>query len=328
MDGAPEGIFKKYIRRATEDLIKKGKKDFAVSVFKDNAGAINFDDKHLVSYKVETHNTPSALDPYGGALTGIGGVNRDILGFGLGSKPVINTYGFCVGNPEDKTELYRDKERKQKMLSPKRILQGVVAGVNTGGNNSGIPTPQGFVFFDHSYTGKPLVFAGTVGLIPKKVAGKPSHVKKSKPGDLIVMMGGRVGQDGIHGATFSSEELDPNSPATAVQIGDPITQKKLSDAIIRETRDLGLYSSITDNGAGGLSSSVGEMAKDSGGCEVYLDKVPLKYPGLEPWQIWISESQERMTLAVPKNKWRAFEKLMQKRGVAATVIGQFANSGK
>lgn len=329
LDEITDGIFKKYIRGATEAVRKaKGKGDFCVSVFTDNAGAIAFDENYLISHKVETHNTPSALDPFGGAITGIVGVNRDALGFGLGAKPVANTYGFCFADPRDERELWRDEARSQKMLSSRRIMEGVVQGINSGGNQSGIPTPQGFMIFDPGYQGKPLVFAGTVGLIPRKVHGQPGHVKKARAGDYIVMMGGRVGIDGIHGATFSSEALDPSSPATAVQIGDPITQKKMSDMLVKEARDKGLYASITDDGAGGLSSSVGEMARDTGGCRVELEKVPLKYPGLLPWQIWISESQERMTLAVPRSKWKEFSALAARRGVEATVIGEFTGSGK
>src|SRR6185437_15096282 len=183
-------------------------------------------------------------------------------------------------------------------------------------------------FFDERFRGKPLVIVGTVGLIPRKIKGKLSHVKKAQPGDLIVVVGNRVGKDGIHGATFSSEAMDTGSPATAVQIGDPITQKKLSDAIVKEARDLLLYSSITDNGAGGISCSVAEMAKESNGCDVDLEKVPLKYPGLEPWEIWISESQERMTLAVPTKNLKKFTDLMERRGVETTVIGKFTDSGK
>ncbi len=341
MDGVPKGIYKTYIKGATERIRTlrraqgKKPKDICVSVFKDNSGGIVFDDTYVVTHKVETHNTPSALDPFGGAITGIVGVNRDSLGFGLGAKPVANVYGFCFAPPEDRPHLFRlpaqagDPAQRQEMLSAKRIAEGVIKGINAGGNQSGIPTPQGFMLFDNSYRGKPLVFAGTVGIIPKKDSkGRKLYEKKAKPGDYIVMVGGRVGADGIHGATFSSGELHSGSPATAVQIGDPITQKKFSDAIAKEARDMGLYNSITDNGAGGLSSSVGEMAEQSGGCRVDLEKVPLKYPGLEPWQIWISESQERMTLAVPKNKWRAFESLMRRRGVEATVIGEFTSSGK
>ena len=329
IDNIKGGLFRDLIKKATEKIRqKKGGNDFCLSVFKDNAGAIIFDDKFAVSHKVETHNTPSALDPYGGAITGIGGVNRDAIGFGLGAKPVINTYGFCFADPRDERILYRDEKLTQKMLTSRRIMEGVVAGINTGGNCSGIPTPQGFVFFEKRFIGKPLVFAGTVGLIPRKIGNKLGYEKKANPGNYIIMIGGRVGQDGIHGATFSSEGLDEGSPAGAVQIGDPITQKKFSDAVVKEARDRELFTSITDNGAGGLSSAVGEMAKESGGCEVWLNKVPLKYPGLQPWKIWISESQERMTLAVPKSKWIEFKELMGKRGVEATVIGKFTDSGR
>ena len=294
----------------------------------DNSGAIKFDDKYLITHKVETHNTPSALDPFGGSITGIVGVNRDTIGFGLGAKPVANFYGFCLADPKKDISLYKDSNLTQKMLSSRRIMDGVIEGVNSGGNCSGIPTPQGFLFFDERYRGKPLVFVGTVGLIPQKIKNKLSYIKKAKTGDYIVMIGGRVGKDGIHGATFSSEALHSGSPVTAVQIGDPITQKKLSDAIVKEARNMLLYNSITDNGAGGLSCSVAEMAKESGGCVVDLEKVPLKYSGLAPWEIWVSESQERMTLAVPLKNWKKFADLMEKRGVEATVIGEFTNSGK
>ncbi len=328
IDNLSKGIFRTYIKGATDVIRKqKGKNDICISVFTDNSGAIVFDDTFVISHKVETHNSPSALDPFGGAITGIVGVNRDAIGFGLGAKPIINVYGFCLAPPDNTSILYRDRELTQPMLSARRIFDGVVAGVNAGGNCSGIPTPQGFLFFDDRYRGKPLVFAGTVGLLPQKISGKKMYEKHAQLGDYIVMAGGRVGLDGIHGATFSSEALSSGSPATAVQIGDPITQKKLSDVITKEARDLGLFHSITDNGAGGLSCSVAEMAKESGGCIVALDKVPVKYPGLAPWQLWISESQERMTLAVPKNTWPAFSRLMKRRGVEATVIGEFTKSG-
>ena len=173
LDDIEEGIYRRYIKGATNRIRKaKGKRDFCVSVFTDNSGAIVFDDEYLITHKVETHNSPSALDPYGGAITGIVGVNRDTLGFGLGAKPVANVYGFCVGNPKEKRALYRDQERKNPMFSPERILKGIVAGVNAGGNESGIPTPQGFVSLDDRYRGKPLVFVGTVGLIPRKEKGR------------------------------------------------------------------------------------------------------------------------------------------------------------
>lgn len=329
IDDIKDGLYKTYIKGATNLIRKrKGRKDFCVSVFSDNSGGIIFDDDYLVTHKVETHNSPSALDPFGGAITGIVGVNRDTIGFGLGAKPVANVYGFCFGNPEDARILYKDKEKTRKMLSPKRIMDGVIKGVNAGGNCSGIPTVSGFVRYDDRFKGKPLVFVGTVGIIPRKINGKFSHEKKAEAGDYIAVIGGRVGADGIHGATFSSVTMDSGSPATAVQIGDPITQKKLSDAIVKEARKMDLYNSITDNGAGGLSCSVAEMAKECNGAVVDLEKVPLKYPGLQPWQIWISESQERMTLAVPKKKWEVFSKLMNNRGVEATIIGEFTSSGK
>ena len=329
IDDNEEGLYKGFIKKATKEIRnKKGDKDFCVSVFKDNSGGIIFDENWVISDKAETHNSPSALDPFGGAITGIVGVNRDTIGFGLGAKPVINKYGFCVGYPDDDESIYRDKELTEKALSPKRIFEGVVAGVNAGGNQSGIPTPQGFVYFDDGYKGKPLIFVGTVGLIPREVNGKPGWEKQAKAGDKIVIIGGKVGQDGIHGATFSSEALSAGSPATAVQIGDPITQKKVSDAIVKEARDLGLYNSITDCGAGGISCSVAEMAKECGGCTVELEKVPLKYPNLEPWKIWISESQERMTFSIPPKKIDEFMKLMEKRGVDAAIIGEFNDSDR
>ena len=323
IDEIKNGIYKHYIQRATNEIRERGE-DICISVFNDNAGAIIFDQRWTVAYKVETHNTPSALDPFGGAITGILGVNRDCIGFGKGAKPVANTYGFCLAEPSDQTQLWRKKDKQNKMLSARQIIQGVIRGINVGGNCSGIPTPQGFIYFDRSFRGKPLVFAGTIGIIPRKIKGEPGHIKGPKPGDLIVVVGGRVGRDGIHGANFSSTKLSAQSSAALVQIGDPITQKKLSDAIIKEARDLGLYSSITDNGAGGLSSSVGEMGKD--GFYVALEKVPLKYSGMSPWEIWISESQERMTLAVPPSKLKKFEKIMQEHDVESTVIGHFTNS--
>jgi phosphoribosylformylglycinamidine synthase II len=329
IDEINDGIYKTYIQGATKKIRKdKGKNDFCVSVFTDNSGAIAFDDDFLITHKAESHNSPSTLDPFGGAITGIVGVNRDTLGFGLGAKPIANYYGFCFADPRVDIPLYKGKNFTQKMLSSKRIMEGVIQGVNEGGNQSGIPTPQGFVYFDERFRGKPLVIVGTVGIIPRKIKGKLSHIKKALPGDYIVVIGNRVGKDGIHGATFSSEAMDTGSPATAVQIGDPITQKKLSDALVKEARDQLLYSSITDNGAGGISCSVAEMAKESNGCTVDLDKVPLKYPGLEPWEIWISESQERMTLSISPKNLKKFTDLMASREVETTVIGKFTDSGK
>ncbi len=329
IDEVKQGLFKTFIEKATNKIRKKKKKkDICVSVFSDNSGAIEFTNRYLITYKIETHNTPSALDPFGGSITGIVGVNRDTIGFGLGAKPIANFYGFCFPFPKkNQPPLYRDRQLKQKLLSPNQIIEGVIEGVNVGGNCSGIPTSLGFVFFDDCYRGKPLVFVGTIGLIPKRIKNRKSYLKKAQLGDWIVMIGGRVGLDGVHGATFSSEALNEGSPATAVQIGDPIMQKKFSDALVKKARDLNLYHSITDNGAGGLSCSVIEMAKEAGGCEVWLEKVPLKYPGLDPWQIWISESQERMTLAVPKSKWLKLKTIVNEHGVEATIIGHFTRSG-
>lgn len=329
IDDVKDGLYKHYIKRATQEIrAAKGKDDICVSVFKDNSGGIVFDDQWLITDKVETHNSPSALDPFGGAITGIVGVNRDCLGFGKGAKPVLNRYGFCLADPNSNPDFYRGKGKVNKALSPATIMKGVIHGVNHGGNCSGIPTPQGFLYFDDRYAGKPLVFAGTVGVIPREINGQKAHEKKAQVGDLIVMIGGKVGRDGIHGATFSSVALDEGSPATAVQIGDPITQKKFTDAIIKDIRDLGLYNAITDNGAGGLSSSVGEMGGDTNGFTVELDKVPLKYPGMQPWEIWISESQERMTMAVPPKNIDKLQALLAKRGSESWVIGTFTDSGK
>ncbi|MDO8563480.1 MAG: AIR synthase-related protein [Nanoarchaeota archaeon] len=331
LDDIEQGLFKRFIKGATEEILRKkkarGEESGCISLFTDNSGAIIFDDQYAITDKKETHNSPSALDPFGGAITGLVGVFRDALGYGMGAKPVAGGYGFCFADPRNESTLFRDEAKTQPLLSSRRIMEGVIHGVNAGGNQSGVPTPQGFMYFDDRYRGKPLVFVRVVGLIPREINGKPSEEKKAEAGDYIVMLGGKVGKDGVHGATFSSESLHSGSPATAVQIGDPITQKKAGDALL-EARNLGLYTSVTDNGAGGLSCSVNEMATESGGCILNLNQVPTKYPGLQPWEIMVSESQERMTLSVPKEKWETFSGLMKNRGVEATVIGEFTNSGK
>ncbi len=314
-------LFKTCIQGSTKAIrAAKGKDDFCLSVFKDNAGVIRFNDNINVCIKVETHNSPSALDPYGGALTGIVGVNRDPMGTGLGANLLCNTDVFCFASP------FHEGELPPRLLHPRRVLEGVREGVEHGGNKSGIPTVNGSIVFDERFLGKPLVYCGTVGTMPVKVAGRPSHEKCARPGDIIVMSGGRIGKDGIHGATFSSEELHEGSPATAVQIGDPITQRKMYDFLMR-ARDLGLYSAITDNGAGGLSSSVGEMATDCGGCDLDLSKAPLKYDGLKPWEILISEAQERMTCAVPPEKLAQFLALSEEMDVESTALGAYTDSG-
>ncbi len=316
-----QSLFKTYIKRATEEVRSAlGAKDFCISVFDDNAGVIRFNDDYHLVFKVETHNSPSALDPYGGALTGIVGVNRDPFGTGKGAKLIFNVDTFCFASP------YYSKPLPPRLFHPKRVYDGVREGVEHGGNKSGIPTVNGGVVFDDRYLGKPLVYCGTGGIMPREILGEPAHVKKVKPGDLIVMTGGRIGKDGIHGATFSSEELREDSPVTAVQIGDPITQKKMTDFLLK-ARDMGLYRSITDNGAGGLSSSVGEMARETG-CELHLDRAPLKYHGLHPWEILLSEAQERMTLAVSPSKINAFLGLARKMDVEASVLGTFTETKK
>ncbi|WP_395462645.1 AIR synthase-related protein [Wolbachia endosymbiont of Cantharis cryptica] len=318
IDEIKDGLYAHYIKRATREI----NSDICVSVFSDNAGGIIFDDDYLIVDKVETHNSPSALDPFGGAMTGVLGVNRDIVGFGKGAEPIMNTYYFCFAK-ETKGKFYRDKEGADEILPPKYIMKEVIHGVNVAGNCCGIPTQLGSVYFDDRFCGKPLVFVGSVGIIPRNINNAPSHIKGPKNVDKIVIIGGRVGRDGIHGATFSSEALSGNSPSTIVQIGDPITQKKLSNAVV-EARDLGLYNAITDNGAGGLSSSIGEMGKD--GFEVDLSKVLFKNDGMAPWEIWISESQERMTLAVPEENLPMFKQIMKKHDVEVCVIGEFNDS--
>ncbi|HAZ13501.1 MAG: hypothetical protein A2X86_13300 [Bdellovibrionales bacterium GWA2_49_15] len=325
------GAFRTFIKGVSEEIIAERKIDWAISLFKDNAGIVRFDKNIDLCAKVETHNSPSALDPYGGALTGILGVNRDILGTGQGARPILNTDVFCVAQEKTSAEeIDADavalSELPKGLLSPKRILEGVHKGVEDGGNKSGIPTVGGAIYFHPSYAGKPLIYVGTVGVLPPAIKGKPTDKKEIFPGDLIVMAGGRVGRDGVHGATMSSLELEESVPLSVVQIGDPITQKRLQDFLL-EARDLGLYRTLTDNGAGGLSSSVGEMAQLSGGAEIDVSKCPLKYHGLMPWEIIVSESQERMTFAVPETSWVAFFELSLKRGVEASVLGTFTQSG-
>ena len=312
-------LYKSYIKQTTVDLAPR--RTFLRSVFTDNAGVVAFHEGSVLCVKAETHNSPSALDPYGGAITGIVGVNRDILGTGMGAKPIFNTNVLCFGYPD-----MPEEDLPQGLLHPADVLEGVHRGIVDGGNQSGIPTAAGAFLFDDSFAGKPLVFCGTGGIMPELVSGKPSWEKEVKPGALAVMLGGRIGKDGIHGATFSSLALDETSPVSAVQIGDPIIQRRMTDFLL-EARDAGLYEAITDNGAGGLSSSLGEMAESSGGIRIDLDACPLKYPGLSPWEILVSESQERMSLAVDPGTLEAFLALAARRGVEATVVGQFTDSG-
>ncbi len=312
-----DNLFKTCIEQPTLDI--QTKKDWVISVLWDNAGVARFDDDHYYAITGETHNSPSNMEAYGGAITGIVGIYRDPMGTGKGAKLILGLYGYCVG-PRD-----YNKELKPH-LHPRRLLDGIVEGVRDGGNKSGIPTGYGLLLFDESYIGKCLVFVTALGLMPAKVGNRSSHEKKTHPGDLIVMSGGRVGKDGIHGVTAASETFSEHTPAGHVQIGDPYTQKKMHDFLM-ETRDEELIEFITDNGGGGLSSSIGESARFSNGCRVDLDKVPLKYEGLDQWEIWVSESQERMTIAVhPKNIER-FMELSRKHSVESTVIGEYNDNG-
>jgi phosphoribosylformylglycinamidine synthase subunit PurSL len=307
-------LIKETIFKSTMELMDAapGANPFCLSVFADNAGVIAFDEIDAVCFKVETHNHPSAIEPYGGSATGAGGVIRDILGTGLAAKPIANTDVFCVAYP-DTSQLPRG------VIHPKRVLQQVVAGVRDYGNRMGIPTVNGAVYFDNRYIGNPLVFCGCVGLIPRD-----KIFKRSNDGDAIVVMGGRTGRDGIHGATFSSAELTDTHAdefSHAVQIGNAITEKKVADVIL-QARDRNLFTAITDCGAGGLSSAVGEMGEKIGAV-VELDRVPLKYAGLRYDEIWISEAQERMVMSVPQGKVVELLKLAGGEDVEATVIGVF-----
>src|SRR5687768_2100613 len=314
-----DNLIKETIFRSTQELITGNDgADFCLSVFKDNAGVIAFDDTDAVCFKVETHNHPSAIEPYGGSATGVGGVIRDVLGTGLGARPVANTDVFCVAFPFVNRQSAIGNLPKG-VIHPKRILQQVVAGVRDYGNRMGIPTVNGAVYFDDRYVGNPLVFCGCVGLIPREKIDKAAHA-----GDAIVLMGGRTGRDGIHGATFSSAELTDTHAeefSHAVQIGNAITEKKMADVIL-QARDRNLFTAITDCGAGGLSSAVGEMGEKLGAF-VELDRVPLKYAGLRYDEIWISEAQERMVLSVPQAHADELLKLARGEDVEASVIGRF-----
>ena len=286
-----------------------------MSVFSDNAGVVRFDDDHDVCFKVETHNHPSAIDPYGGANTGLGGVIRDALGTGLGAKPICNTDVFCVAPPDLPPD-----QVPAGVLHPRRVLEGVVAGVRDYGNRMGIPTVNGALAVDPGYLANPLVFCGTVGVLPR---GKSE--KRVVPGDRIVAIGGRTGRDGIHGATFSSAELTGESDTVsggAVQIGNAITEKMVLDVII-QARDRHLFHSITDCGAGGFSSAVGEMGAELG-ATVDLDRAPLKYQGLSYTEIWISEAQERMVLAVPPDNGRPSTNYARARGSRPPTWGSLS----
>jgi len=307
-----DNLLKSTIMRVTRELDKT----WCLSVFKDNAGVISFNENFDVCFKVETHNHPSALEPYGGANTGIGGVIRDPLGTGLGAKPIANTDVFCFAPPD-----YPLEKLPPGTIHPKRIFLGVHAGVRDYGNRMGIPTLNGALFFDEQYVGNPLVFCGNIGLLPKNMTEKTVQ-----PGDLVIVIGGRTGRDGIHGATFSSGELTTESEVVssgAVQIGNPITEKKMVDTLM-QARDRKLYRAITDCGAGGLSSAIGELCAEHG-VAVELEKVPLKYQGLSYAEIWISEAQERMVIIIPPENRDKILQLFSDENVEATVVAKVTN---
>ena len=301
-----DDLLKETVVKATKEIDHPD----CLSVFKDNAGVVAFDRKWALAFKAETHNHPSALEPYGGAGTGIGGVIRDILGVGLGAKPILNTDVFCVGE--------FGMPVREGMLPPERVLPGVIAGVRDYGNRMGIPTANGAVLFNEGYYANPLVFCGTIGLIPRD-----KIEKRVSPGELVVSIGGRTGRDGIHGATFSSLALEKDISASVVQIGNAIVEKKAAEALLR-ARDKKLFTAVTDCGAGGFSSAVGELGAECG-VTVHLEKAPLKYAGLAPWEIWLSESQERMVLSVPKEKMSEFRKVCETEDVECSVIGEFTD---
>jgi len=310
-----KNLLKSTVFKLTEEL----NLPWCLSVFHDNSGVIEFDEHYGISFKVETHNHPSALEPYGGAATGIGGVIRDCLGTGLGARPILNTDVFCFAPVDTKPE-----EVPRGVLHPRRVMKGVVAGVRDYGNRMGIPTANGAVYFDPGFLGNPLVFCGTLGLIPKDKLDK-----RVQAGQKIVLLGGKTGRDGIHGVTFASLELHQKSEEIAggsVQIGNPIEEKKVTDVVLA-ARDRGLFSAITDCGGGGLSSAIGELASEHG-CEVWLDRVPLKYAGLSPAEIWISEAQERMVVFAEPGTTEELLGLAAANDVEAMVIGKVTDSGR
>jgi len=310
-----DNLLKETVFKATKELDK----EWCISVFADNAGVVEFDEDSAICFKVETHNHPSALDPYGGSATGIGGVIRDPMGTGMGARPIANTDIFCFGEPDKKLE-----EIPKGVLHPRRIMKGVVAGVRDYGNRMGIPTVNGAIYFDDRYLGNPLVYCGNIGIMDKDKC-----FKNPQSGNVIIMIGGRIGRDGIHGATFSSGQMTHEHETIfshAVQIGNPITEKKMLDVLV-QANEAGLYEAITDCGAGGLSSSVGEMGQNLGAV-VDLEKAPLKYAGLNYTEVWISEAQERMVIAVKPENLEAITKIFDDENVESTVVGKFTDDKK
>lgn len=323
-----KGLFKTFIKNVTEKIIKE-KKEFVLSDFQDNAGFIKIDEKFAAAFKVETHNHPSAIDPYSGANTGLGGVIRDILGAGKGAKPIANINGFCFGNPH-----IRETDIPKNIIHPINIMRAAVNGVSDYGNRTGIPTVAGVINFDEIFTYNPLVFCGSIGIISnndinKKIYHTSINSNNKNNSLKIILVGAKTGKDGLKGATFASASLKKTSrikDRSAVQIGNPIEEKKVMDFIIK-ARENNLIEYITDCGAGGLSSATGEMCKDTGGI-IYLEKIPLKEEIKKCWEIFLSESQERMVLAIKnenKNKLFALGEIYE---VECTEIGIITDSGK
>ncbi|ADR36143.1 phosphoribosylformylglycinamidine synthase subunit II [Oceanithermus profundus DSM 14977] len=308
-----DGLLRTYIKGATDRLDRP----WVRSAIEDNAGLVAFAEGYDLAFKVETHNHPSALEPFGGAGTGVGGVIRDVLG--VSARPLAVTDVLCFGPLDLPAE-----DLPEGALHPRRVYEGVTHGIEDYGNKMGVPTVSGAVWFHPGYTANPLVYAGCLGVLPSG-----SHPTEPRAGDWVVLVGGRTGRDGIGGATFSSATMDATTHEVAgasVQIGDPIQEKKVADLVLA-ARDEGLYHAITDCGAGGLSSAVGEMGAALG-VRVELERVPLKYPGLEPWEIWLSEAQERMVLAVPPDRWERLAELARRYRVEAVRIGRFEASGR
>jgi phosphoribosylformylglycinamidine synthase len=315
-----DGIFTKFIKEPTL-AIQKQKPHFIKSVLKDNSGVVDLDESldYYFCFKNETHNSPSFMEPYGGAITGIVGVYRDPLGTGRGSMLTFGLWGYCTGS------IFYDGNLRPP-LHPDQLIDGIHRGVRDGGNKHGVPTAIGGTFFDNSYLGKCIVYVGAGGLIPKDVGDRPGYEKWINSGDRCVVVGGRVGKDGIHGATASSKEYSEGTPAGHVQIGDPYTQKNVQEFMLDALRE-GLINFAQDSGAGGIGSAAGEMAQESNGAKIELDKDLFKYEGLAPWEILESESQERMFLAVTPEKMNRLVELAEKWDVEWRDIGEFNDSG-
>jgi phosphoribosylformylglycinamidine synthase subunit PurSL len=381
--GSDKGVFDEYIRKPTLKVLKD-KPHLGVSIYKDNSGVFKFDDIWNVLIKNETHNSPSALDPFGGAITGIVGVNRDPAGTGIGGEVIGNFLFYYFGRLNDDRKYFKARqglvkdvllpmrvieqlglERKvdlwtgsvgrinqiylsesdikkydlqnnvvswrgdpsKLLLNPKQIDRGVNKGVEEGGNKMGIGIYLGVRSQHDNYNGKPIVGVGSWGRQPAEINGMLSHEKHIDVGDRLYILGGRAGRDGIHGATFSSKGLTTTSPPTAVQIGDPYTQRKMFEAML-ELRDKGYIKFVTDLGAGGVSCASLEMAEETGGLDADLDKLLVKYKGMTATELLLNESQERMAIAVDEKNKEDIEAILHKHEVEFSDIGVFTNSGR